>query len=220
MAAVDPSPAQPSHSQANATTDPRPLHLPEEKDRVRGSASQQHQPPLSMHKHGVLQGTPQPQLRRTPQFSCEPVKRPSLLGAHGSRSSIDTHTRRSRPRSRLGTTSPVCTAAATAAAASDAVQYQAATDPGWMYIYIFFCLDTRLGVATTLGSAVAAMCVQLVDASGNLAIHMTTRILLRSSSTHEPSDPPLEVVFLASLDAPLGTPPLRRFRVTGFERMD
>ena len=54
--------------------------------------------------------------------------------------------------------------------------------------------DTRLGVATTLGSAVAAMCVQLVDASGNLAIHMPTRILLRSSSTHEPSDPPLEVV--------------------------
>ena len=55
-------------------------------------------------------------------------------------------------------------------------------------------IDTRLGVATTLGSEVAAMCVQLVDASGNLAIHMPTRILLRSSSTHEPSDPPLEVV--------------------------
>ena len=40
------------------------------------------------------------------------------------------------------------------------------------------------------------MCVQLVDASFNLAIHMPTRILLRSSSTHEPSDPPLEVVSL------------------------
>ena len=36
--------------------------------------------------------------------------------------------------------------------------------------------DTRQGVATTLGSAVAAMCVQLVDASGNLAIHMRSRI--------------------------------------------
>ena len=60
--------------------------------------------------------------------------------------------------------------------------------------------DTRLGVATTLASAVAAMCVQLVDASYNLAIHMLTRSLLRSSSTHEPSDPPLEVVcvFLVS----------------------
>lgn len=57
------------------------------------------------------------------------------------------------------------------------------------------CTDTRLGVATTRGSAVAAMCVQLVDASDNLAIHMATRILLRSSSTHEPSDQPLEVIF-------------------------
>ena len=56
------------------------------------------------------------------------------------------------------------------------------------------CTDTRLGVASTLGSIDAAMCVQLVDASDNLAIHMLTRILLRSSSTHEPSDPPLEVI--------------------------
>ena len=62
---------------------------------------------------------------------------------------------------------------------------------GWMHV---ISIDTRLGVATTLGSEVTAMCVQLVDASGNLAIHMPTRILLRSSSTHEPSDPPLEVV--------------------------
>ena len=62
---------------------------------------------------------------------------------------------------------------------------------GWMH---YISIDTRLGVATTLASEVAAMCVQLADASGNLAIHMPTRILLRSSSTHEPSDPPLEVV--------------------------
>ena len=54
--------------------------------------------------------------------------------------------------------------------------------------------DSRLEVATSLYSVVAAMCVQLVDASDNLAIHMPTRILLRSSSTHEPSDPPLGVV--------------------------
>ena len=67
---------------------------------------------------------------------------------------------------------------------------------GWMHCV---STDTRLGVATTLGSEVTAMCVQLVDASGNLAIHMPTRILLRSSSTHEPSDPPLEVVSLSSL---------------------
>lgn len=56
--------------------------------------------------------------------------------------------------------------------------------------------DTRLGVATTLARAFAAMCVQLVDASYNLAIHMLTRGWLRSSSTHEPSDPPLEVVYV------------------------
>lgn len=59
-----------------------------------------------------------------------------------------------------------------------------------------WCTDTRLGVATTLARAFAAMCVQLVDASYNLAIHMLTRGWLRSSSTHEPSDPPLEVVFV------------------------
>lgn len=41
---------------------------------------------------------------------------------------------------------------------------------------LFSVQDTRLGVATTLGSAVAAMCVQLVDASDNLAIHMLSRI--------------------------------------------
>ena len=72
-----------------------------------------------------------------------------------------------------------------------AAQAGATPRTGWMHSV---STDTRLGVATTLGSAVAAMCVQLVDASGNLAIHMPTRILLRSSSTHEPSDPPLEVV--------------------------
>ncbi|ORD92917.1 hypothetical protein ECANGB1_2309, partial [Enterospora canceri] len=38
------------------------------------------------------------------------------------------------------------------------------------------------------------MCVRLVDVSGILAIHIPTRSLLRSSSTHEPSDPPLRVV--------------------------
>lgn len=43
-------------------------------------------------------------------------------------------------------------------------------------------------------SAAAAMCVRLVDVSGILAIHIPTRSLLRSSSTHEPSDPPLRVV--------------------------
>ena len=51
----------------------------------------------------------------------------------------------------------------------------------------------------------AAMCVRLVDVSDILAIHITTRILLRSSSTHEPSDPPLRVVPYSY--APLGKGP-------------
>ena len=55
--------------------------------------------------------------------------------------------------------------------------------------------DPRVGVAATHESAAAAMCVRLVDVSGILAIHIPTRSLLRSSSTHEPSDPPLRVVF-------------------------
>ena len=55
-------------------------------------------------------------------------------------------------------------------------------------------------------SYVAAMCVQLVDASDNLAIHMLTRILLRSSSTHEPSDPPLGVVYCLLGDSTLPMP--------------
>ena len=75
---------------------------------------------------------------------------------------------------------------------------------GWMN---YISTDTHLGVATTLGSAVTAMCVQLVGASGNLAIHMTTRILLRSSSTHEPSDPPLEVVSFLLASAPRRSKP-------------
>ena len=63
--------------------------------------------------------------------------------------------------------------------------------PGWMWLKTLVWEWQRHMV-----SDVAAMCVQLVDASDNLAIHMTARILLRSSSTHEPSDPPLGVVLL------------------------
>ena len=80
------------------------------------------------------------------------------------------------------------------------IQHAALRRPGWMQFE-----DTRLGVATTPASAVAAMCVQLVDASFNLAIHMQSHVSLRSSSTHEPSDPPLVVVFRSAglLDSPL-----------------
>lgn len=57
--------------------------------------------------------------------------------------------------------------------------------------------DPRVGVTAAHESAAAAMCVRLVDVSGILAIHIPTRSLLRSSSTHEPSDPPLRVVIFA-----------------------
>ena len=40
----------------------------------------------------------------------------------------------------------------------------------------------------------SATCVQRFDDSLNSAIHITYRSLLRSSSMHEPRDPPLKVV--------------------------
>ena len=40
----------------------------------------------------------------------------------------------------------------------------------------------------------SAICVQRFDDSLNSAIHITYRNWLRSSSMHEPRDPPLEVV--------------------------
>lgn len=63
-----------------------------------------------------------------------------------------------------------------------------------------------------------AICVQRLDDSRNSAIHTTYRSLLRSSSTHEPRGPPLEVVsnfFTLSprqyeQPNPLGTPRFER----------
>ena len=45
-----------------------------------------------------------------------------------------------------------------------------------------------------LGIPRSAICVQRFDDSLNSAIHTTYRVLLRSSSIHEPRDPPLKVV--------------------------
>lgn len=45
-----------------------------------------------------------------------------------------------------------------------------------------------------LGMPKCAICVQRFDDSLNSAIHITYRSLLRSSSMHEPRDPPLKVV--------------------------
>ena len=55
-----------------------------------------------------------------------------------------------------------------------------------------------LGADTEIGMLVAeansAICVQNFDDSLNSAIHITYRNWLRSSSMHEPRDPPLAVV--------------------------
>ena len=45
-----------------------------------------------------------------------------------------------------------------------------------------------------LGIPRSAICVQRFDDSLSSAIHTTYRVLLRSSSIHEPRDPPLKVV--------------------------
>ena len=86
-----------------------------------------------------------------------------------------------------------------------------------------------------LGMPKSAICVQRFDDSLNSAIHITYRSLLRSSSMHEPRDPPLRVVSLFSfahvsvckhvskkingagpvgvvVDAPGSTPLIRRSR--------
>ena len=57
-------------------------------------------------------------------------------------------------------------------------------------------LDVRNDAQTDvlLGLPKGAICVQRFDDSLNSAIHITYRSLLRSSSMHEPRDPPLKVV--------------------------
>ena len=52
--------------------------------------------------------------------------------------------------------------------------------------------DAQTGVL--LGMPKSAICVQRFDDSLNSAIHITYRSLLRSSSMHEPRDPPFKVV--------------------------
>lgn len=57
------------------------------------------------------------------------------------------------------------------------------------------CDDARTGMP--LGMPRGAMCVQRFDDSLNSAIHITYRILLRSSSMPEPRDPLLKVLIIA-----------------------
>ena len=53
--------------------------------------------------------------------------------------------------------------------------------------------DTQINMLP--GYPESAICVQRFDDSLNSAIHITYRNWLRSSSMHEPRDPPLKVVF-------------------------
>ena len=54
--------------------------------------------------------------------------------------------------------------------------------------------DTQTDILT--GYPESAICVQRFDDSLHSAIHITYRNWLRSSSMHEPRDPPLEVFLL------------------------
>ena len=55
-------------------------------------------------------------------------------------------------------------------------------------------LETDTQTDMLLGEPKSAICVQIFDDSLNSAIHTTYRTWLRSSSMHEPRDPPLKVV--------------------------
>lgn len=55
-------------------------------------------------------------------------------------------------------------------------------------------LETDTQTDVLLGKPKSAICVQRFDDSLNSAIHTTYRTWLRSSSMHEPRDPPLKVM--------------------------
>ena len=57
-------------------------------------------------------------------------------------------------------------------------------------------LETDTQTDMLLGRPRSAICVQRFDDSLNSAIHTTYRTWLRSSSMHEPRDPPLKVLFI------------------------
>jgi hypothetical protein len=66
------------------------------------------------------------------------------------------------------------------------------------------CTDTQTDMLQR--EPYSATCVQRFDDSLNSAIHITYRSLLRSSSMHEPRDPPLKVVVkFSGTKAKIGT---------------
>ena len=75
-----------------------------------------------------------------------------------------------------------------------------------------FYHDTQTGMLP--GYPESAICVQRFDDSLNSAIHTTYRNWLRSSSMHEPRDPPLEVVMCFNLSNYIFPHKGERHRVT------
>ena len=71
------------------------------------------------------------------------------------------------------------------------------------------CNDARTGMP--LGVPGGAMCVQRFDDSLNSAIHITSRILLRSSSMPEPRDPLLKVLIHSVSNLTLGSQGFAKF---------
>lgn len=61
---------------------------------------------------------------------------------------------------------------------------------------LVLCTDPRTGVALGIESP-GPQCAFETSMFMCPAVHTTTRILLRPSSTHEPSDPPFRVVFVS-----------------------
>ena len=78
----------------------------------------------------------------------------------------------------------------------DRLQYSKGTPHCPIHNTQSIVLDVRNDAQTDvlLGGPRSAICVQRFDDSLNSAIHITYRSLLRSSSMHEPRDPPLKVV--------------------------
>ena len=68
------------------------------------------------------------------------------------------------------------------------------TKGSWRATAAHDSLETDTQTDMLLGEPKSAICVQRFDDSLNSAIHTTYRTWLRSSSMHEPRDPPLKVV--------------------------
>ena len=109
-----------------------------------------------------------PHVTSTASQHCAPLSPTDSYGGQPHRSSILQGVRRLPHRTRR----------------SSPISSQGARTSGWQ----------TLGQTCSRGDPGSAICVQRLDDSLNSAIHTRYRSLLRSSSMHEPRDPPSEVV--------------------------